>query len=84
LRGQITIAKGGVVQGNYDTYEPLRINESPEILVHLVPSHLPPGGVGEPGVPPVAPALCNAIFAATGVRVRQLPVSSTSLMRSGE
>jgi len=84
LRGQITIAKGGVVQGNFDAYEPLRINESPEILVHLVPSHLPPGGVGEPGVPPVAPALCNAIFAATGIRVRQLPVSSTSLMRPGE
>jgi len=73
-----------VVQGNFDTYEPLRINESPEIAVHIVPNHLPPGGVGEPGVPTVAPALCNAIFAATGIRVRRLPVSSTPLKRSGE
>jgi len=84
MRGEITIEKGGVVQGNFDTYEPLRINESPEIAVHIVPNHLPPGGVGEPGVPTVAPALCNAIFAATGIRVRRLPVSSTALKRSGE
>jgi len=84
MRGEITIEKGGVVQGNFDTYEPLRINESPEIAVHIVPNHLPPGGVGEPGVPTVAPALCNAIFAATGIRVRRLPVSSTPLKRSGE
>lgn len=77
LLGEITFAKGRVVQSNFHDYEVLRHNASPRtIRTHLVNDdhNLPPGGVGEPPVPPVAPALCNAIFAATGKRVRSLPV----------
>lgn len=75
--GEITFKDGRVVQSNFHDYTVLRMNEAPrEIQVHLVPSafDVPPGGVGEPGIPPVAPALCNAIFAATGRRIRQLPI----------
>ncbi|HET8542030.1 MAG TPA: xanthine dehydrogenase family protein molybdopterin-binding subunit [Anaeromyxobacter sp.] len=74
LRGEITLAKGAVVQGNFDDYEPLRIDEMPAVEVHVVPSHEPPGGIGEPGVPPLAPAVANALFAATGKRIRRLPI----------
>lgn len=73
LRGEITVAKGAVVQGNFDDYEPLRMNEMPAVEVHLVPSREPPGGIGEPGLPPIAPAVGNALFALTGKRVRRLP-----------
>lgn len=74
LRGEITLASGAVVQGNFDDYEPLRIDEMPAVEVHVVPSREPPGGIGEPGVPPLAPAVANALFAATGERVRRLPI----------
>lgn len=77
LSSEITFAKGRVVQSNFHDYEVLRHNASPRVIrTHLVNDdhNLPPGGVGEPPVPPVAPALCNAIFAATGKRVRSLPV----------
>lgn len=77
LSGEITFAKGRVVQSNFHDYEVLRHNASPRVIrTHLVNDdhNLPPGGVGEPPVPPVAPALCNAIFAATGKRVRNLPI----------
>lgn len=84
LRGEITLEQGQVVQSNFDGIEPLRINEAPAIEVHLVESHLAPGGIGEPGLPPVAPALGNALFAACGVRVRRLPVSTTPLRGGGE
>ena len=77
LRGGITFKDGKVEQNNFDGYTVLRINEVPrDIRVHLLPGSfdMPLGGVGEPGVPPIAPALCNAIFAASGRRVRDLPI----------
>ncbi|HEX7623922.1 MAG TPA: xanthine dehydrogenase family protein molybdopterin-binding subunit [Anaeromyxobacteraceae bacterium] len=74
LRGEITLAKGAVVQGNFDDYEPLRIHEMPAVEVHIVPSREAPGGIGEPGLPPIAPAVANALFAATGKRIRRLPI----------
>ncbi len=78
--GEITATKGVVDQGNFDDYPVARINEAPyKTNVHIVDSSAPPAGVGEPGVPPFLAAFCNAIFAATGKRVRDLPLSKTSL-----
>jgi isoquinoline 1-oxidoreductase subunit beta len=74
LFGEITIKNGRVEQHNFNDYPMLRFNESPAINVHLVKSTAPPGGVGEPGTSAVIPAVTNAIFAATGKRVRKLPV----------
>ena len=77
MRSQITFKNGQVDQSNFNDYVVLRNNEAPrKIAVHLAASDfsVPPGGVGEPGLPPVAPALCNAIFAATGKRIRELPI----------
>jgi isoquinoline 1-oxidoreductase subunit beta len=79
LKTEITLKDGRVEQGNFHDYQMLRIFESPEIEVHIVPSGESPTGVGEPGVPPVAPALANAIFAATGKRVRRLPIRASDL-----
>jgi isoquinoline 1-oxidoreductase beta subunit len=76
LRGQITIEKGRVVQGNFDDYQPIRMNEAPVVEAYLVPSTEAPTGAGEPPVPPLAPALSNAIYAATKKRIRALPVVS--------
>jgi isoquinoline 1-oxidoreductase beta subunit len=74
FKGEITIRDGRVEQGNFNDQPLLRIDEMPAIEAHLVPSREPPGGVGEPGVPPLAPALANAVFAATGQRLRSLPL----------
>ncbi len=74
LYGKISIEGGRVVESNFHDYLMLRINEAPEVEVVLVPSGDPPGGVGEPGVPPIAPAVTNALYALTGQRVRDLPI----------
>jgi isoquinoline 1-oxidoreductase beta subunit len=79
LHGAITIDQGRVQQRNFNDYQMLRIHETPEMEVHVIPSEQPPTGAGEFVVPPVAPALCNAIFAATGKRIRRLPVRPEDL-----
>ena len=74
LKGGITIDKGRVQQANFHQYDMLRIDEMPKVEVHLVPSTAAPGGIGEASTPGIAPAVCNAIFAATGRRIRKLPI----------
>jgi isoquinoline 1-oxidoreductase beta subunit len=74
LHGEITVRNGRIEQGNYDDYKLMGYGSIPEIEVHIQKSDANPTGVGEPGVPPIAPAVCNAIFAATGKRVRKLPI----------
>ncbi len=79
LYGEITLKDGRVEQTNFDTYQVLRINEAPTIEVHIVQSLEPPGGMGEAGTSAIAPAVTNAIFAATGKRLRKLPIDTTAL-----
>jgi isoquinoline 1-oxidoreductase subunit beta len=80
LKSEITVSNGRVDQSNFHDYEVLRMSDSPSVIeVHIVPSAEPPGGCGEPGVPPAAPALANAIFAATGKRIRRLPIRAADL-----
>ncbi len=74
LMGEVTLDRGRVVQGNFHDYPVLRMGEMPRVEVHLVPGGEAPGGVGEPGVPPIAPAVANAVSALTGRRVRRLPI----------
>jgi isoquinoline 1-oxidoreductase beta subunit len=76
LRAKITIEKGRVVEGNFDDYAPVRMEESPAVEVYSVSSTEPPTGIGEPSLPPLAPALCNAIYTATKKRIRALPILS--------
>ncbi len=80
LWGDITLRGGRVQQRNFNDYRVLRLNETPELDIHIIPSDAPPGGIGETGLPPVAPAICNAIFAATGKRLRSLPISAHTLV----
>jgi isoquinoline 1-oxidoreductase beta subunit len=77
--GAITIAEGRVVESNFHDYEMIRLADAPEIRVEFIRSEAPLGGLGEPGVPPIAPAVANAIFAATGIRVRELPIKNARL-----
>jgi isoquinoline 1-oxidoreductase beta subunit len=79
LKGPITIDRGRVEQANFNDYEMMRINEAPKTEVHVVMSKEEPTGIGEPGLPVVAPAVCNAIFAATGKRFRRLPIRAGDL-----
>ena len=79
LKTEITLKNGRVEQTNFHDYQMLRIFESPKIEVYIVPSSANPTGVGEPGVPPVAPALANAVFAVTGKRIRRLPIRASDL-----
>ncbi|OHV85431.1 molybdopterin cofactor-binding domain-containing protein [Ensifer sp. LCM 4579] len=82
LYGRITVQNGAVVEGNFDDSPVLRINETPKIEVHIVPSSEAPGGIGEVGTPGVAPSLLNAIFVATGKRLRSLPIDHNELRRA--
>ena len=82
LYDEITIQNGQVQQTNFDNYPMLRIADMPKVEVHIVPSHESPGGIGEPGVPSTAPAVANAIFAATGKRLRRLPFQTQELAKS--
>src|SRR6185312_113584 len=76
LFGRISIKEGRVVEENFPDYDVVHLAQAPSIEVYIVPSDEPPGGIGEPGLPPLAPALANAIFAATGRRIRSLPVTA--------
>jgi isoquinoline 1-oxidoreductase subunit beta len=82
LTGEITIKNGGVEQSNFDSYEMLRMADAPRVETVLAPSGNFWGGAGEPPVPPLAPALCNAIFAATGKRIRSLPIKNHDLTKA--
>ena len=79
MNGAITLTEGKVDQSNFHDYQPLRIADMPQVEVHIVPSAGNPTGIGEPGVPPMAPALANALAAATGQRIRKLPIESALL-----
>jgi isoquinoline 1-oxidoreductase beta subunit len=79
LKSAITIKDGAVEQANFDAYDVLRIDEMPAVEVHIVPSKERPTGIGEPGLPPVAAAVGNAVFALTGKRIRRLPIRPSDL-----
>ncbi len=82
LYGKITLKDGKVEQGNFHQYPVLRMSEMPKVEVHILPSTEKPGGIGEPGTPPVGPAVVNAIFAATGRRLRSLPIDTAALKKA--
>jgi hypothetical protein len=84
LWGEITLDRGPVQQTNFGGYRMMRINEAPAIDVHIVASHDDRGGTGEPGTAGIAPALANAVFAATGKRIRKLPIGEQLKKASGE
>jgi isoquinoline 1-oxidoreductase beta subunit len=79
LYGEITLKNGRVEQSNFDSYRVLRMNEAPVVEVHIVQNTEPPGGMGEAGTSAIVPAVANAIFAATGRRLRKMPVDATLL-----
>ncbi len=80
MQGEITIQNGRVEQSNFSDYMPLRMRDAPKIEVYLIENHEAPGGMGEPPTAGIAPAVFNAVFAATGKRVRQIPLSKTKLV----
>jgi isoquinoline 1-oxidoreductase beta subunit len=79
LSGEITIKDGAVEQDNFDGYQVLRMSDAPDVEVHIVTSNGASGGMGETGVPPLAPAVANAVFAASGKRIRRLPIDPALL-----
>ena len=79
LHGEITLKNGRVEQTNFDTYQMLRMNEAPAVEVHIIRNSEPPGGMGEAGTSAIVPAITNAIYAATGKRLRKLPVDPRAL-----
>ncbi len=79
LYSNISAKQGRIEQGNFDDYPVARTDITHDTRVYLVNSSAPPSGVGEPGVPPTAPAICNAIYAATGKRIRSLPINTAQL-----
>ena len=79
LYGEITIRNGRAVQSNFHDYQLLRIDEMPQVDVHIIDSNEDPGGAGEPALPPVPPAVTNALFALTGTRIRRLPIMKAKL-----
>ena len=79
LHGEITLENGRVMQSNFDKYTPLRLSEMPQVEVHIVASNEHPSGIGEPGTPPIAPAVANAVFALTGKRLRRMPFDKEAL-----
>ncbi|MFM7703355.1 MAG: molybdopterin cofactor-binding domain-containing protein, partial [Rubrivivax sp.] len=82
LHEQVTFQNGRPQQANFHTYPLLRMAEMPKVEVHILPSTEDPGGIGEPATPPLAPAVVNAVFAATGKRLRTLPISTEALRRA--
>jgi isoquinoline 1-oxidoreductase beta subunit len=82
LKEKIEFAGGGVKTENFPDYDLLHMSEAPEIEVHHVISKQPLGGIGEPGLPPIAPAVANAVFAATGARVRRLPMKPETVLEA--
>jgi isoquinoline 1-oxidoreductase beta subunit len=78
LHGEITFEQGRPLQSNFHDYQPLRMSECPVIETHLVESVEPPTGIGEPGLPVIAPAVANALFTLTGTRLRSLPLKLES------
>lgn len=84
LHGAITLKDGKVEQSNFHDYPILRLNEMPKIVVHIVKSKEKPGGIGEPGVPPIGPAVANAVFSVLGVRVRQLPMKPETILEAAK
>ena len=79
LSGEITIKDAASEQSNFDGYQVLRMNDAPEVEVYIIPGEGRPGGMGETAVPPLAPAVANAVFAATGKRIRRLPIDPAFL-----
>lgn len=80
LKEKIELANGGIRSENFSDYELLRMSEAPDVDVHIVQSKEKPGGIGEPGVPPIAPAMANAVFTATGARIRRLPMNPAAVL----
>jgi isoquinoline 1-oxidoreductase beta subunit len=82
LKQAITVARGRIAEQNFDTYPLLRHMEMPKVETYIVPSSAPPTGVGEPAVPPAIPAVLNAVYAATGKRIRRLPIKPEDLAKA--